>query len=88
MSEKTFIDIDVIIKIAEDFECCPICGYEHAGVKSCKKCKQKFDERETAIFFSQYLYKLKERGDLQQITKEGYEAKKNDKKIQEETSSY
>ncbi len=60
--KKILVDIDKIINLADNFKCCPICGDENSGYKKCNHCGQKFDERETAIFFSRYLYKLKQEG--------------------------
>lgn len=70
MAEDTlFSDIDEIIKLAENFKCCPICGFEDAKEQYCKKCKEKYDERETSFFFGSYLRKIKKRGDLNNISK-------------------
>lgn len=62
--KKLYIDVDKIIKLAEKFRCCPICGFEDAQKQYCKKCKQKYNERETSFFFSAYLRKIKNRGDF------------------------
>jgi len=68
--DKLYVDIDEIIKLSEKFKCCPVCGNEHATEICCKKCKQKYDERETSFFFGAYLRKIKRRGDLDNITKQ------------------
>jgi len=59
-----------IINIARGFTCCPICGNENATKHYCKECKQEFNERETAFYFSCFLQKAKKRGDFDCVGEE------------------
>jgi len=57
------MDIDTvkeIIKLAEDFECCPYCGNPELKVSNhyCEKCKERISVPEEAYNFAQYLKEL------------------------------
>jgi len=64
MEDKLYVDVDEIIKLAEKFKCCPICGFVDAKETYCKECKQEYDEREQSSFFGIYLRKIKRDGEL------------------------
>ena len=62
------MDIDTIkeiIKLAEDFECCPTCGNTVIQSHFCKICKERYSVPQDAYYFAQYLkelYGLKDEG--------------------------
>lgn len=53
------VDIDKIIQMAKDFDCCPICGHIVDGKQVtnhyCEICKERFSEPENAYWFGKYL---------------------------------
>ena len=55
---ETKIEIDEIIKMAENFECCPYCGNLNLDSEhSCNVCKKRFLKPDDAYWFAEYLKK-------------------------------